>query len=73
MNTSYIHQQERLLKKMLLNSFYGTNLPITTKDIEFVEKRNIKVQELKRQMGDKYILSNVISIHNRGEQHGISK
>jgi hypothetical protein len=58
---------------MLLHSFYGTNLPITTKDIEFVEKRNIKVQELKRQMGNKYILSNVISIHNRGEQHGISK
>jgi len=58
---------------MLLNSFYGTNLSITTKDIEFVEKRNIKVQELKRQMGNKYILSNVISIHNRGEKHGISK
>jgi len=58
---------------MLLNSFYGINLPITTKDIEFVEKRNIKVQELKRQIGNKYILSNVISIHNRGEKHGISK
>ena len=37
---------------MLLHSFYGKNLPITTKDIEFVEKRNIKVQELKRQMGN---------------------
>jgi hypothetical protein len=58
---------------MLIHSFYGTNLPITTKDIEFVEKRNIKVQELKRQLGNKYILSNVTSIHNRGEQHGISK
>ena len=73
MNMSWINQQERLLKKMLLHSFYGKNLPITTKDIEFVEKRNIKVQELKRQMGNKYILSNVTSIHNRGEQHGISK
>lgn len=58
---------------MLIHSFYGTNLPITTKDIEFVEKRNIKVQELKRQLGEKYILSNVISIHNRGTKHGISK
>jgi hypothetical protein len=58
---------------MLINSFYGTNLPITTKDIEFVEKRNIKVQELKRQLGEKYILSNVTSIHNRGKKHGISK
>ena len=58
---------------MLLNSFYGANLPITTKDIEFVEKRNIKVQELKRQMGDKYILSNVISIHNRGVNNGENK
>lgn len=58
---------------MLLHSFYGINLPITTKDIEFVEKRNIKVQELKRQLGKKYILSNVTSIHNRGEKHGVSK
>lgn len=58
---------------MLIHSFYGTNLPITTKDIEFVEKRNIKIQELKRQLGEKYILSNVISIHNRGAKHGISK
>lgn len=73
MNTSWINQQVRSLKKMLIHSFYGTNLPITTKDIEFVEKRNIKVQELKRQLGEKYILSNVTSIHNRGEKHGISK
>ena len=58
---------------MLLHSFYGVNLPITTKDIEFVEKRNIKVQELKRQLGKKYILFNVTSIHNRGAKHGISK
>ena len=73
MNMSWINQQVRSLKKMLIHSFYGTNLPITTKDIEFVEKRNIKVQELKRQLGEKYILSNVTSIHNRGEKHGISK
>ena len=58
---------------MLLHSFYGVNLPITTKDILFCEKRYIEVQNLKRQMGKKYILSNVTSIHNRGEQHGISK
>lgn len=58
---------------MLLHSFYGTNLPITTKDILFCEKRFIEVQNLKRQMGKKYILSNVTSIHNRGVQHGISK
>ena len=56
-----------------MSNFYGIELPITTKDIEFVEKRNIKVQELKRQLGKKYILSNVTSIHNKGEQHGISK
>lgn len=38
-----------------------------------MEKRNIKVQELKRQLGKKYILFNVTSIHNKGEQHGVSK
>ena len=58
---------------MLLHSFYGVNLPITTKDILFCEKRYIEVQNLKRQMGKKYILSNVTSIHNRGAKHGISK
>lgn len=58
---------------MLLHSFYGVKLPITIKDIEFMEKRNIKVQELKRQLGKKYILFNVTSIHNKGEQHGVSK
>ena len=58
---------------MLLNSFYKIKLPITTKDIEFVERRNIKVQFLKRQLGNKYVLSNVTSIHNKGEQHGISQ
>ena len=58
---------------MLLHSFYGINLPITTKDILFCEKRYIEVQNLKRQMGKKYILSNVTSIHNRGAKHGISK
>ena len=58
---------------MLLNNFYNIKLPITTKDIEFVERRNIKVQFLKRQLGNNYVLSNVTSIHNRGAQHGISK
>ena len=58
---------------MLLNNFYKINLPITTKDIEFVERRNIKIQFLKRQLGNKYVLSNVTSIHNKGEQHGISQ
>ena len=58
---------------MLLNSFYGINIPITTKDIEFIERRNIKVQFLKRQLDNKYVLFNVTSIYNRGEQHGISK
>ena len=58
---------------MLLHSIYGVNLPITTKDILFCEKRYIEVQNLKRQMGKKYILSNVTSIHNRGAKHGISK
>ena len=58
---------------MLLHSFYGINISITTKDILFCEKRYIEVQNLKRQMGKKYILSNVTSIHNRGAKHGISK
>lgn len=58
---------------MLLHSFYGINLPITTKDILFCEKRFIEVQNLKRQMGNKYILFNITSIHNKGEQHGVSK
>ena len=58
---------------MLLNSFYKIKLPITTKDIDFLERLNIKVQFLKRQLGNKYVLSNVTSIHNKGEQHGISQ
>ena len=58
---------------MLLHSFYGINLPITTKDIEFIERRNIKVQFLKRQLDNKYVLFNVTTIHNRGVEHGISK
>ena len=58
---------------MLLNSFYNIKLPITTKDIDFLERYNIKVQFLKRQLGNKYVLSNVTSIHNKGEQHGISQ
>ena len=56
-----------------IHSFYGVALPVTQNDIEFLERRNIKVQFLKRQLGDKYVLSNLTSIHNRGEQHGISK
>ena len=58
---------------VLLNSFYKIKLPITTKDIDFLERYNIKVQFLKRQLGNKYVLSNVTSIHNKGEQHGISQ
>jgi len=56
-----------------IHSFYGVALPVTQNDIEFLERRNIKIQFLKRQLGDKYVLSNLTSIHNRGEQHGISK
>jgi len=58
---------------MLLHSFYNLRLPITVDDLKFCEKRFTKIQELKRQMGEKYLLFNVTSIHNRGEQHGISK
>ncbi len=58
---------------MLINSFYNARLPITVEDLKFCEKRFIKVQELKRQMGEKYLLFNVTSIHNRGEKHGVSK
>ena len=58
---------------VLLNSFYKIKLPITTKDIDFLERYNIKVQFLKRQLGNKYVLFNVTSIHNKGEQHGISQ
>jgi hypothetical protein len=56
-----------------IQSFYGVALPVTQNDIEFLERRNIKIQFLKRQLGDKYVLSNLTTIHNRGEQHGISK
>jgi hypothetical protein len=56
-----------------IHSFYGVALPVTQNDIEFLERRNIKVQFLKRQLGDKYVLSNLTSIHNRGAKHGISK
>jgi len=71
MSMSWINLQGRLF--VLLNNFYGVKLPITTKDIEFIERRNIKVQFLKRQLGNKYVLFNVTTIHNRGAQHGISK
>lgn len=57
----------------IIHSFYGVALPVTQNDIEFLERRNIKVQFLKRQLGDKYVLSNLTSIHNRGAKHGISK
>ena len=53
--------------KPTIHSFYGVALPVTQNDIEFLERRNIKVQFLKRQLGDKYVLSNVTTIHNRGE------
>jgi hypothetical protein len=56
-----------------IHSFYGVALPVTQNDIEFMERRNIKVQFLKRQLGEKYVLFNVTTIHNRGEKHGISK
>ena len=50
---------------MLLNNFYGVKLPITTKDIEFIERRNIRVQFLKRQLGNKYVLFNLITKENK--------
>ena len=56
-----------------IHSFYGVALPVTQNDFEFLERRNIKVQFLKRQLGNKYVLSNVTTIYNRGEKHGISK
>ncbi len=56
-----------------IHSFYGVALPVTQNDIEFMERRNIKVQFLKRQLGEKYVLSNLTTIYNRGEKHGISK
>ena len=37
-----------------IHSFYGVALPVTQNDIEFLERRNIKVQFLKRQLGEKY-------------------
>lgn len=63
MNTSWINLQGRLF--VLLNNFYGVNLPITTKDIEFIERRNIKVQFLKRQLGSKYVLFNLTTKENK--------
>jgi len=63
MNTSWINLQGRLF--VLLNNFYGVSLPITTKDIEFIERRNIKVQFLKRQLGSKYVLFNLTTKENK--------
>ena len=50
---------------MLLNNFYEVKLPITTKDIEFIERRNIRVQFLKRQLGNKYVLFNLTTKENK--------
>jgi len=63
MNTSWINLQGRLF--VLLNNFYGVKLPITTKDIEFIERRNIRVQFLKRQLGSKYVLFNLTTKENK--------
>ena len=63
MNTNWINLQGRLF--VLLNNFYGVKLPITTKDIEFIERRNIRVQFLKRQLGNKYVLFNLTTKENK--------
>ena len=63
MNMSWINLQGRLF--VLLNNFYGVKLPITTKDIEFIERRNITVQFLKRQLGNKYVLFNLTTKENK--------
>ena len=63
MNMSWISLQGRLF--VLLNNFYGVKLPITTKDIEFIERRNIRVQFLKRQLGNKYVLFNLTTKENK--------
>jgi len=63
MSMSWINLQGRLF--VLLNNFYGVKLPITTKDIEFIERRNIKVQFLKRQLGNKYVLFNLTTKENK--------
>ena len=38
-----------------------------------VQANTAAQQDQLRQLGEKYVLSNVTTIHNRGEQHGISK
>jgi len=63
MNTNWINLQGRLF--VLLNNFYGVKLPITTKNIEFIERRNIRVQFLKRQLGNKYVLFNLTTKENK--------
>ena len=63
MSMSWISLQGRLF--VLLNNFYGVKLPITTKDIEFIERRNIRVQFLKRQLGNKYVLFNLTTKENK--------
>jgi len=63
MSMSWINLQGRLF--VLLNNFYGVKLPITTKDIEFIERRNIRVQFLKRQLGNKYVLFNLTTKENK--------
>ena len=49
----------------IIHSFYGVALPVTQNDIEFMERRNIKVQFLKRQLGEKYVLSNLTTKENK--------
>jgi hypothetical protein len=49
----------------IIHSFYGIALPVTQSDIEFIEKRNIRVQFLKRQLGNKYVLFNLTTKENK--------
>jgi hypothetical protein len=45
------------MRDNLIYSVYGFNLPITSSELMQAEARRTKIEMLKREMGDKYLLA----------------
>ena len=46
-----------MMEGMRNSNFYGVEFKYTFKEIEEIEARRTKIQRLKREMGDKYLLA----------------
>jgi hypothetical protein len=46
-----------MMEGMRNNNFYGVEFKYTFEEIEEIEARRTKIQRLKREMGDKYLLA----------------